>query len=72
MPWEEPRSAHEHTPGRARSGREAAADLGRRHSHADFYEADLVVGLPGAEFAVIEVKGGHVEHGDDGWYQDVA
>ncbi len=39
------------------------------HSHADFYEADLVVGLPGAGFAVIEVKGGHVEHRDDGWWQ---
>jgi hypothetical protein len=39
------------------------------HSHEDFYEADLVVGLPGAGFAVIEVKGGHVEHRDDGWWQ---
>lgn len=39
------------------------------HSHGDFYEADLVVGLPGAGFAVIEVKGGHVEHRDDGWWQ---
>lgn len=39
------------------------------HSHTDFYEADLVVGLPGAGFAVVEVKGGHVEHRDDGWYQ---
>lgn len=41
----------------------------RLHSHTDFYEADLVVGLPDAGFAVIEVKGGHVEHRDDGWHQ---
>ena len=38
-------------------------------SHQDFYEADLVVGLPGAGFAVIEVKGGHVQHADGRWLQ---
>ena len=37
--------------------------------HEDFYEADLVVGLPGAGFAVIEVKGGHVQHADGRWLQ---
>lgn len=39
-------------------------------THADFYEADLVVGLPGAGFAVIEVKGGPVRHTDEGWLQE--
>ena len=38
-------------------------------SHDDFYEADVVVGLPGFGFAVIEVKGGAVAHTDDGWVQ---
>lgn len=41
-------------------------------SHTDFYEADLVVGLPGAGFAVIEVKGGHVQHADGRWLQSTA
>ena len=41
----------------------------RLHTHEDFYEADLVVGLPGAGFAVIEVKGGYVQHTDEGWIQ---
>ncbi len=38
-------------------------------SHEDFYEADLVVGLPGQGFVVIEVKGGRVWHTDEGWAQ---
>jgi hypothetical protein len=38
-------------------------------SHEDRYEADLVVGLPGQGFVVIEVKGGHVQHTDAGWVQ---
>ena len=41
----------------------------RLHSHDDVFEADLIVGYPGAGFAVIEVKGGRVEHTDDGWMQ---
>ena len=41
-------------------------------THTDLYEADLVVGYPGAGFAVIEVKGGHVEHTDDGWIQSTS
>ncbi len=41
----------------------------RLGSHEDFYEADLVVGLPDQGFAVIEVKGGQVEHTDEGWLQ---
>jgi hypothetical protein len=41
----------------------------RLGSHDDFYEADLVVGLPGQGFAVIEVKGGQVDHTDAGWVQ---
>jgi len=38
-------------------------------SHEDFYEADLVVGLPDQGFVVIEVKGGLVRHTDLGWEQ---
>jgi hypothetical protein len=38
-------------------------------SHADTYEADLVVGIPEVGFAVIEVKGGPVLHTDEGWIQ---
>lgn len=45
-----------------------AANL-RVSSHEDFYEADLVVGLPEQGFAVIEVKGGRVAHTDSGWVQ---
>ena len=41
----------------------------RLHSHEDFYEADLVVGIPSAGFRVIEVKGGYVQHTDEGWIQ---
>jgi len=41
----------------------------RLGSHEDFYEADLVVGLPGQGFVVIEVKGGQVERTDEGWLQ---
>lgn len=39
------------------------------HSHQDYYEADLVVGIPDVGFAVIEVKGGPVLHSDEGWIQ---
>jgi hypothetical protein len=39
------------------------------HTHDDFYEADLVVGIPEAGFAVIEVKGGQVRRTDAGWEQ---
>lgn len=39
------------------------------HSHEDSYEADLVVGYPDLGFAVIEVKGGRVQHTDEGWVQ---
>jgi hypothetical protein len=45
-----------------------AANVGLQ-SHEDFYEADLVVGIPGQGFVVIEVKGGHVQHTDEGWVQ---
>ncbi len=38
-------------------------------THHDRYEADLVVGLPGLGFAVIEVKGGHVQYADGSWQQ---
>jgi len=41
----------------------------RLGSHEDFYEADIVVGIPGQGFAVVEVKGGVVEHTDEGWVQ---
>lgn len=41
----------------------------RLGSHADLYEADLVIGYPGQGFMVIEVKGGQVEHTDEGWLQ---
>jgi hypothetical protein len=37
--------------------------------HQDTYEADLVVGLPGVGFAVIEVKGGRISRTDAGWQQ---
>jgi hypothetical protein len=33
------------------------------------FELDLVVGLPGAGIAVVEVKGGHVAHDGEGWIQ---
>jgi len=39
------------------------------HAHEDFYEADIVVGLPEAGFAVIEVKGGQVQHAEGRWLQ---
>lgn len=39
------------------------------HCHEDFYEADLVVGLPDLGFAVIEVKGGYVERREGTWWQ---
>jgi hypothetical protein len=39
------------------------------HSHEDFYEADLVVGLPESGFAVIEVKGGRVQYAEGRWLQ---
>lgn len=38
-------------------------------SHEDFYEADLVVGMPDLGFVVVEVKGGQVGHTDEGWIQ---
>jgi hypothetical protein len=41
----------------------------RLHAHEDFYEADLVVGIPGCGFAVIEVKGGQITRDDSGWIQ---
>lgn len=38
-------------------------------SHDDFYEADLVIGIPDLGFVVVEVKGGLVGHTDEGWIQ---
>jgi Nuclease-related domain len=50
------------------------ADAALLHSvtmieRATEYEADLVVGWPGAGVAVIEVKGGHISRDQGQWYQ---
>ena len=62
------RTLWRHLRGQLPDGSFLAANV-HLHSHEDFYEADLVVGLPGTGFAVIEVKGGHVQYADGTWLQ---
>ncbi|MGZ4590757.1 MAG: NERD domain-containing protein [Actinomycetes bacterium] len=49
---------------------DAALFANRRFTDRDGdHEADLIVGLPGAGIAVVEVKGGHITHDGSTWLQ---